>query len=87
MKRRNFLKSAGGAVAALMLPFGLNVKLSAPKKAKAVTLVPFWYETSRVSRFCDQAYLDYLNALRNDKAFKASLETAICRLRERIETI
>lgn len=36
MNRRSFFKSCGGAIAALMLPFGVKVKLSAPKKAKAV---------------------------------------------------
>jgi hypothetical protein len=35
MKRRQFLRSLGGAVAAAMLPFAAPMRLSAPKKANS----------------------------------------------------
>lgn len=63
MNRRSFFKSCGGAVAALMLPFGVKMKLSAPKKAKAVELCPFWYESTRHSQAIDSRYYEYLKLL------------------------
>lgn len=61
MKRRSFFKSCGGAIAALMLPFGLKVKLSAPKKAKVISE---WYFESTIRwRVYDQAYLEYLKSI------------------------
>lgn len=53
MNRRSFIRSLGGAVAAAMLPFARPVKLSAPKKAK---IVPFWFQTHRLTSFYDDGY-------------------------------
>lgn len=61
MNRRSFFKSCGGAIAALMLPFGVKMKLSAPKKAKVLSE---WYFESKIRwRVYDQAYLDYLQRI------------------------
>lgn len=63
MNRRNFMRSMGGAVAAALVGFVPPIKLSAPKKAKAVTLVCFWAETSRAYRCTDDVYREYMAKL------------------------
>lgn len=66
MKRRDFIRSLGGAVAAAMMPFSKPIRLSAPKKPKAETLLAFWVQTAH-RRYYTQAYLDYMEMIMASK--------------------
>lgn len=70
MKRRSFFKSCGGAIAALMLPFGVKIEFNHPKALDyeewVNTPIPnFRMEITRYSRHVNEAYLDYLKFVLN----------------------